>query len=59
VPDRVDGWRMLRGGAVGALLGAHLIRTGRAEAGVFATTIVSSSLLGRIADRHGLPMPRR
>jgi phosphomannomutase len=55
VPGRVDGWRMLRGDEVGALLGAHLIRTGRAEAGVFATTIVSSSLLGRIADRHGLP----
>jgi phosphomannomutase len=55
VPDPVGGWRMLRGDEVGALLGAHLLRTGRAGSGVFATTIVSSSLLGRIAARHGLP----
>jgi len=54
VPDPEHGWRMLRGDEVGALLGAHLCRTGRAESGVFATTIVSSSLLGRMAARYGL-----
>jgi phosphomannomutase len=45
------GWRMLRGDEVGALLGAHLLRSGRR--GVFATTIVSSSLLGRMAAASG------
>ena len=54
VPDPVDGWRMLRGDEVGALLGVHLCRTGRARSGVFATTIVSSSLLGRMAAQYGL-----
>ncbi|MEU0289633.1 phospho-sugar mutase [Streptomyces sp. NPDC006147] len=46
-------WRMLRGDEVGALLAAHLIRRG--AAGTFAESIVSSSLLGRIAEKAGLP----
>ncbi|MFI0739731.1 phospho-sugar mutase [Streptomyces sp. NPDC021100] len=46
-PSADAGWRMLRGDEVGALLAAHL---GRKDAtGMFATTIVSSSLLSRIA----------
>ncbi|MFI1885663.1 phospho-sugar mutase [Streptomyces jumonjinensis] len=45
-------WRMLRGDEVGALLAAHLVRTG--AQGVFAESIVSSSLLGRIAEAAGL-----
>ncbi|MGW5095116.1 phospho-sugar mutase [Streptomyces nodosus] len=45
-------WRMLRGDEVGALLGAHLVRRG--ATGTFAESIVSSSLLHRIADRAGL-----
>ncbi|MFJ3195566.1 phospho-sugar mutase [Streptomyces griseoviridis] len=48
-----DGWRMLRGDEVGALLAAHLVRRG--AVGTFAESIVSSSLLGRIAERAGLP----
>ncbi|MGW1092000.1 phospho-sugar mutase [Streptomyces sp. NPDC002596] len=53
VPDpSVDGgWRMLRGDEVGALLAAHLVARG--AAGVFAESIVSSSLLGRIAEKAG------
>ncbi|MFF7971814.1 phospho-sugar mutase [Streptomyces sp. NPDC007905] len=47
------GWRMLRGDEVGALLAAHLV--GRGATGTFAESIVSSSLLGRIAERAGLP----
>jgi len=47
-----SGWRMLRGDEVGALLGAFLAERG--GAGTFATTIVSSSLLGKIAARHGI-----
>ncbi|MFB7506106.1 phospho-sugar mutase [Streptomyces broussonetiae] len=46
-------WRMLRGDEVGALLAAHLVRRG--ARGVFAESIVSSSLLGRIAEKAGLP----
>ncbi|PBC61859.1 phosphomannomutase [Streptomyces sp. Tue6028] len=46
-------WRMLRGDEVGALLGEHLVRRG--ARGTFAESIVSSSLLGRIAEKAGLP----
>jgi phosphomannomutase len=52
-PER-DGWRMLRGDEVGALLGLHLVRRGAATSGVFAASIVSSTLLGRIAAANGL-----
>lgn len=52
VPDNGD-WRMLRGDEVGALLAAHLVQKG--ARGTFAESIVSSSLLGRIADAAGLP----
>ncbi|MDQ0794369.1 phospho-sugar mutase [Streptomyces sp. B1I3] len=51
VPDDGD-WRMLRGDEVGALLAAHLVDRG--VSGVFAESIVSSSLLGRIAEKAGL-----
>ncbi len=44
------GWRTLRGDEVGALLADHLLRRGLR--GVFATTVVSSSLLSRMAARH-------
>ncbi|MFF3845003.1 phospho-sugar mutase [Streptomyces sp. NPDC002328] len=46
-------WRMLRGDEVGALLAAHLVARG--ARGTFAESIVSSSLLGRIAEKAGLP----
>ncbi|MEU6731983.1 phospho-sugar mutase [Streptomyces physcomitrii] len=54
VPDPAapEGWRMLRGDEVGALLAAHLVRRG--VTGTFAESIVSSSLLGRIAEKAGL-----
>ncbi|MEV7792569.1 phospho-sugar mutase [Streptomyces sp. NPDC087512] len=52
VPDGGD-WRMLRGDEVGALLAAHLVTRG--ARGTFAESIVSSSLLGRIAEKAGLP----
>lgn len=45
-------WRMLRGDEVGALLAAHLVSRG--VTGTFAESIVSSSLLGRIAEKAGL-----
>ena len=42
------GWSMLRGDEVGALLADHLLRLRRE--GVYATSIVSSSLLGKMAE---------
>ncbi len=48
-----EGWRMLRGDEVGALLGDFLLRSGKA--GTYAASIVSSSLLGKMAARHGQP----
>ncbi|WP_046503694.1 phospho-sugar mutase [Streptomyces odonnellii] len=42
------GWRMLSGDETGALLAAHLVHKG--ARGTFAESIVSSSLLGRIAE---------
>ncbi|MEW1655729.1 phospho-sugar mutase [Streptomyces sp. NPDC093707] len=52
-PGTPEGWRMLRGDEVGALLAAHLVRKG--ATGTFATTIVSSQLMSRIAA--GTPLP--
>ena len=46
------GWRMLRGDEVGALLGEFLAR--KQKSGVFANSIVSSSILGKIADHYGI-----
>ena len=48
-----NGWRMLRGDEVGALLAHHLMARGRT--GTWATSIVSSSLLGRMAAAAGQP----
>jgi phosphomannomutase len=47
------GWRMLRGDEVGALLARHLMSRGRT--GTWATSIVSSSLLGKMAAAAGQP----
>ncbi|MBL0748676.1 phospho-sugar mutase [Nocardioides baculatus] len=52
VPD-AHGWRMLRGDEVGALLAHHLLARGRT--GVYANSIVSSSLLGKMAAAAGQP----
>ncbi|MEV0610537.1 phospho-sugar mutase [Polymorphospora rubra] len=52
VPDGGK-WRMLRGDEVGVLLADHLIRRG--TAGLYATTIVSSSMLRTICAARGLP----
>jgi phosphomannomutase len=57
VPEPADGWRVLTGDQVGALLGASLLeRTateGAAEARLVASTIVSSTLLAKIAAAAG------
>ncbi|RNL62988.1 phospho-sugar mutase [Nocardioides marmoriginsengisoli] len=48
-----QGWQMLRGDEVGALLAQHLLAKG--AQGVFAQSIVSSSLLGAMAAAAGQP----
>ncbi len=54
VPDAAaeGGWRMLRGDELGALLGEFLLSS--RPAGVAACSIVSSSLLGKIAAAYGV-----
>jgi phosphomannomutase len=49
----LHGWRMLRGDEVGALLASALLARGRT--GTYATSIVSSSLLGKMAAAAGQP----
>ncbi|MBF9128060.1 phospho-sugar mutase [Plantactinospora sp. S1510] len=53
IPDPVRGWRMLHGDEVGVLLADHLVS--RERAGLFATTIVSSSMLRAMCEADGLP----
>jgi len=48
-----DGWRMLRGDEVGALLGHALLERG--TKGTYAASIVSSTLLGKLATAAGQP----
>jgi phosphomannomutase len=47
------GWQVLRGDEVGAILADHLLARGRR--GVYAQSIVSSSLLGTMAHAAGQP----
>jgi phosphomannomutase len=51
-PSAEGGWRMLRGDELGSLLGEFLL-SGRPD-GVAACSIVSSSLLGKIAAAYGV-----
>ncbi|MDP9862880.1 MULTISPECIES: phospho-sugar mutase [Streptosporangium] len=54
VPLADGGYRMLTGDEVGALLGEHVIRQTSGDGRLVATTIVSSSLLGKIASAYGV-----
>ena len=49
-----DGWRMLHGDEVGALLGDLVAGEHAPGTGTLASSIVSSRLLARIAQAHGL-----
>jgi phosphomannomutase len=53
VPDGAGGWRMLRGDEVGVLLADHLMRRG--IRGLYACTIVSSSMLRALCAARGMP----
>ena len=50
VKDPSTGWRMLRGDELGALLGEYIAR--KNPSGVFANSIVSSSILKKIAEHY-------
>jgi phosphomannomutase len=55
VPDpAAGGWRMLSGDELGVLLAVGLLRRDRELTGTLASSIVSSSLLGRIAAAYGV-----
>jgi phosphomannomutase len=57
VPDPTSpgGWRALRGDEIGVILAQHLLASGGvAPDDVLATTIVSSTLLSKIAAAHGV-----
>ncbi|MCZ2404865.1 hypothetical protein IV498_17225 [Paenarthrobacter sp. Z7-10] len=54
VDPSTGSWRMLSGDEVGSLLGAHLAERMKGSGRVFANSIVSSRLLGRIAASHGI-----
>ena len=52
IKDRNSTWRALRGDEIGALLGESIARN--TKSGTLANSIVSSSILSKIAARHGL-----
>ena len=56
INDPTTGWRMLRGDEVGAILGHYIATTMKesTEGKAFGNSIVSSSILKKIADKHGI-----
>ncbi len=53
VPNAAGEWRLLTGDEIGVLLGHHLLQRG--ARGTFANSIVSSTLLGKVARAAGVP----
>lgn len=47
------GWRQLTGDETGVLLGDHLLRSGGYDDPLVATTVVSSSMLAKVAAAYG------
>jgi phosphomannomutase len=52
VKDPATGWRMLRGDELGAIFGESIAR--KTSSGIFANSIVSSSILKKIAEHYNL-----
>lgn len=52
VNDPVSGWRMLRGDELGAIFAESIAR--KIDAGIFANSIVSSSIVKKIASHYNL-----
>jgi phosphomannomutase len=55
IKDHDGHWRMLRGDEVGALLGEYMARKAPNKEVILANSIVSSSILSKIAQHYGLP----
>lgn len=54
VPDRTGGWRALSGNQIGVLLADFVLSTDHgAERPIVVNSVVSSPMLGAIADRYG------
>ena len=54
INDGAIGWRMLRGDEVGIILGNYLIKKNKKSNSAIANSLVSSSLLGKIASKNHL-----
>ena len=54
INDPDHGWRMLRGDEVGAIVGKYLIEKDRINNGAYANSLVSSSLLSKMAKKAGI-----
>lgn len=54
IPTPDGGWRRLGGDEIGWLLGDHLLSTTSGDDRLVVTTLVSSTLLGKMADAHGV-----
>ncbi len=54
VNDPLSGWRMLRGDEIGVILGNYLIKNNNSASKAVANSLVSSSLLGKIAKKNGV-----
>ncbi len=54
VPGGEGAWRRLGGDEIGWLLADHILRHTDGADRLVVTTLVSSSLLGRMAERHGV-----
>ena len=54
IPTRSGGWRKLTGDELGWLLADHILTHTSGDDRFVITTLVSSSLLGRMAARHGV-----
>lgn len=52
IKDPKTGWRMLRGDELGVILGESIAR--KTKSGILANSIVSSSILSKIAKRYNL-----
>jgi phosphomannomutase len=54
IPLRDGSWRRLTGDEIGALLGDHILQHTTGDDRLVVTTLVSSSLLGTMAAKHGV-----
>lgn len=54
IKDGELGWRMLRGDEVGALLGEYIAQHKPAAGSIMANSIVSSTILSKIAKHYGI-----